>query len=123
MDMNAIIENFKNVVTKHYVDFHGRARRSEFWWYILVVIVLQVILGIIQSFINTQILTGLLSLALLIGLGLNYLFGLWQADPLIGCLIALFLLKEGRRAVKEEKLCSCAACTLPPSEAETGQGG
>ena len=66
MDMNAIIENFKNVVTKHYVDFHGRARRSEFWWYILVVIVLQVILGIIQSFINTQILTGLLSLALLL---------------------------------------------------------
>jgi len=57
---------------------------------------------------------GLLSVALLIGLGLNYLFGLWQADPVIGLLIAIFLVKEGRRALKEEKLCTCAACALPP---------
>ncbi len=59
---------------------------------------------------------GLLSVALLLGLGLNYLFGLWQADPLIGLLIALFLVREGRNAVREEKLCSCAACGLPPAE-------
>ncbi len=58
---------------------------------------------------------GLLSVALLIGLGLNYLYGLWQADPLIGLLIAVFLLKEGRDAVREEKLCTCAACALPPA--------
>jgi divalent metal cation (Fe/Co/Zn/Cd) transporter len=57
---------------------------------------------------------GLLSVALLIGLGLNYLFGLWQADPLIGLLIAIFLVKEGRRTLKEAKLCTCAACALPP---------
>jgi divalent metal cation (Fe/Co/Zn/Cd) transporter len=56
---------------------------------------------------------GALSVAVLLGLGLNYLFGLWQADPLIGLLIALFLVKEGRRALKEEKLCTCAACALP----------
>jgi divalent metal cation (Fe/Co/Zn/Cd) transporter len=37
----------------------------------------------------------LLSLALLVGLGLNYLFGLWQADPATGMVIALFLLYEG----------------------------
>ena len=59
---------------------------------------------------------GLLSVALLLGLSLNYLFGLWQADPLIGLLIALFLVREGRGAVREEKLCSCAACALPPTE-------
>ena len=57
---------------------------------------------------------GALSVALLIGLGLNYLFGLWQADPLIGLLIAVFLVKEGRRALKEGKLCTCGACGLPP---------
>ena len=36
-----------------------------------------------------------LSIALLIGLLLNYFWGLWQADPLIGILISVFLLKEG----------------------------
>lgn len=37
----------------------------------------------------------LLSVALLLGLGLNYLFGLWQADPLVGIIIVLFLFREG----------------------------
>ena len=59
---------------------------------------------------------GALSLALLLGLGLNYLFGLWQADPIIGLLIAVFLAKEGRRAVKQGKLCTCAACGLSSAE-------
>lgn len=36
-----------------------------------------------------------LSIALLIGLGLNYFLGLWQADPIIGLIIAIFLLREG----------------------------
>jgi cation diffusion facilitator family transporter len=48
-----------------------------------------------------------LSLALLVGLGLNYLYGFWQADPLIGLLIALVLVREGWETLKEDKLCSC----------------
>lgn len=36
-----------------------------------------------------------LSLALLIGLGLNYLFGFWQADPIAGLVIVIFLGIEG----------------------------
>lgn len=48
-----------------------------------------------------------LSIALLIGLGLNYLFGLWQADPVAGLVIVVFLIKEGYTTLKEEKLCSC----------------
>jgi len=56
----------------------------------------------------------LLSVALLIGLGLNYLYGLWQADPIFGLVIALFLVREGHRTMKEEKLCACASCGLPP---------
>ena len=97
MDMNAIFENFKNVVTKHYFDFHGRARRSEFWWYILVVVVLQVVLGIIQRFIGTQLLTGLLSLALLLpnlGVAVRRLHdinktGWWILLPLAPMVLAL----------------------------------
>lgn len=36
-----------------------------------------------------------LSVALLVGLGANYLFGFWQADPLAGFVIVLFLFREG----------------------------
>ena len=36
-----------------------------------------------------------LSLALLVGLGLNYLYGLWQADPVIALVIVAYLVKEG----------------------------
>lgn len=42
-----------------------------------------------------------LSVALLIGLGLNYLYGLWQADPIVGLIIVLFLIKEGSATLKE----------------------
>ncbi|MBL7126294.1 MAG: cation transporter [Dehalococcoidales bacterium] len=42
-----------------------------------------------------------LSLALLIGLGANYLFGFWQADPVIGIIIAAFLFREGWAGWKE----------------------
>ena len=44
-----------------------------------------------------------LSIALLIGLGLNYAFGLWQADPIVGLLVVAFLVKEGYQTLKEEE--------------------
>lgn len=37
----------------------------------------------------------MLSVALLIGLGLNYWFGIWQADPVIGLVIVVILAREG----------------------------
>ncbi|MFC1873215.1 cation diffusion facilitator family transporter [Chloroflexota bacterium] len=36
-----------------------------------------------------------LSVALLLGLGTNYLFGFWQADPIVGLIIVAFLSREG----------------------------
>ncbi len=36
-----------------------------------------------------------MSVSLLIGLSLNYLFGFWQADPIVGLIIVAFLFKEG----------------------------
>jgi len=36
-----------------------------------------------------------LSLPLLIGLVLNYIFGFWQADSIVGIIIVIFLIKEG----------------------------
>jgi divalent metal cation (Fe/Co/Zn/Cd) transporter len=43
-----------------------------------------------------------LSIALLIGLFLNYLYGLWQADPIVGFVIVIFLIKEGYNTLKGE---------------------
>lgn len=44
-----------------------------------------------------------LSVALLIGLGLNYLYGLWQADPIVGLVIVILLVKEGYSTLTEEE--------------------
>jgi divalent metal cation (Fe/Co/Zn/Cd) transporter len=43
-----------------------------------------------------------LSAALLFGLLMNYIFGIWQADSLIGILIAIYLLKEGYEILSEK---------------------
>lgn len=48
-----------------------------------------------------------LSIALLIGLSLNYLFSLWWADPVAGLFIVLYLFKEGYETLKEDKLGCC----------------
>ena len=43
-----------------------------------------------------------LSFALLIGLGTNYFFGLCQADPIVGLIIVVFLVREGYEALRGE---------------------
>jgi divalent metal cation (Fe/Co/Zn/Cd) transporter len=47
----------------------------------------------------------MLSVALLIGTGLHYTIGLWQADPVAALVIAAFLVREGYKAWKERELC------------------
>jgi cation diffusion facilitator family transporter len=44
-----------------------------------------------------------LSIALLIGLVLNYVSGLWQADPIVGIVIVIYLVKEGYENLTEEE--------------------
>jgi len=48
-----------------------------------------------------------LSVTLLIGLGLNYFFGLWWTDAVAGIVIAGLLFKEGYFTYKEKHLCNC----------------
>ena len=45
-----------------------------------------------------------LSVALLLGLGANYLFGFWQADLIVGLIITAFLFREGWEGWEEEKI-------------------
>ena len=44
-----------------------------------------------------------LSVALLLGLGANYLFGFWQADSLVGLLIVFYLAREGIEILRGEE--------------------
>jgi divalent metal cation (Fe/Co/Zn/Cd) transporter len=48
-----------------------------------------------------------MSFALLLGLLANRLFRLWQADPIVGMLIAAWLVREGFEALRQGKLCAC----------------
>jgi len=48
-----------------------------------------------------------MSISLLVGLIMNYLFGIWQADPIVGLIIVTFLFKEGYATFKEEEFCNC----------------
>lgn len=48
-----------------------------------------------------------LSVALLAGVGLNYLFGWWWADPAAALVIVAFLVKEGVEALRGGELCEC----------------
>jgi divalent metal cation (Fe/Co/Zn/Cd) transporter len=49
----------------------------------------------------------LMSLALLLGLLANRLFGFWQADPIVGLFIGAWLVREGIETLKKGRLFSC----------------
>jgi uncharacterized membrane protein YhaH (DUF805 family) len=58
---------FMKVVTQHYFDFNGRARRAEYWWYFLVYIIGFVILAFISNMLHMGgLLGGLFGVALLL---------------------------------------------------------
>lgn len=49
----------------------------------------------------------IMTITLLIGLGLNFFYKIWWADPLVGLIISGFLFKEGFEALKKNELCTC----------------
>ncbi|MBO4549038.1 MAG: DUF805 domain-containing protein [Abditibacteriota bacterium] len=72
------LDNFVEIVTKKYCLFSGRARRREYWEYVLVETVIGMILGLIDNALhlhigdNAGVLSTLASLVLLLpGLGLS----------------------------------------------------
>jgi divalent metal cation (Fe/Co/Zn/Cd) transporter len=48
-----------------------------------------------------------MSLALLVGLGANALFGAWWADPVAGLVIAAVAAREGVLAWRAQTTCCC----------------
>ena len=65
MDLNAIVENFRDTVTRHYFDMSGRVGRERFWYFMLACVVVDVVAWILQSATFLPI-AALVSLALLL---------------------------------------------------------
>jgi uncharacterized membrane protein YhaH (DUF805 family) len=61
-----MLEWYLKVVKENYANFEGRARRSEYWYFALVNIIISVILGVIDSVIGISVLGGIYSLAVLV---------------------------------------------------------
>jgi uncharacterized membrane protein YhaH (DUF805 family) len=53
-------------VLQNYVTFKGRARRSEYWYFVLANFLIQMALQVIDGAISTQFLSPLYSLAVLL---------------------------------------------------------
>jgi len=53
-----LFEHFKIVVFQKYATFSGRARRSEFWYYVLGCVIISFILNVIETFIGTKTMYG-----------------------------------------------------------------
>ena len=48
-----------------------------------------------------------LSVAVLLGIGMNKFFGFWQADPIAGLIVSVLLVREGYLVLRNKELCSC----------------
>jgi uncharacterized membrane protein YhaH (DUF805 family) len=93
----------KSVLTTNYATFSGRARRSEYWWYVLFVVIASLVLGLIDEMvIGMGLLGGVFALATLIpgiAVGVRRLHdrdmsGWWLLIgfvPLVGWLILIYL--------------------------------
>jgi len=64
--MNEIIANFLDIIKNKYLQFTGRARRKEFWYFYLVYVVIYFVLSIIDGLIGMTILSAIFSLAVLL---------------------------------------------------------
>ncbi len=102
------VDAVKSVLSK-YVTFSGRARRSEFWWFVLFAMVVGIVLSIIDGALfgydeygsANAVLSGIFSLAIFlpyIAVGVRRLHdkdmsGWWYLlvlVPIIGFLVLLF---------------------------------
>ncbi len=92
-------EAVKTVLTK-YVDFNGRARRSEYWYFVLFNILVNFVVGIVVNLTGLTFLSYIVSLALLLpGLGVcvrrlhdigkGWAWILLALIPLVGAIILI----------------------------------
>ena len=105
------MEWYLKVVRDNYANFSGRARRAEFWYFVLFSWIISIVLGVIDGILNANGMPGFLGfiygLAVLIpniAVGARRLHdtgrsGWWQLIilvPIIGVIVLLvFFVQEG----------------------------
>jgi uncharacterized membrane protein YhaH (DUF805 family) len=90
MDPQAIIDNFRRNVTEHYFDMKGRVGRAEFWYFVLAVVVIELIAAIIGDLLHIHLLQVVVELALLLpmaGMGARRLQDTGRNGALVWLLI------------------------------------
>jgi len=67
VDLNKLWQNFTDTITNHYSDLNGRVGRAQYWYYILVYVIVGVLISLVSSFMFfAGALSTLYSLALLL---------------------------------------------------------
>ncbi|MDD3396011.1 MAG: DUF805 domain-containing protein [Acidaminococcaceae bacterium] len=61
-DSKGPMEAFKYVVTENYVNFNGRASRSEYWYYALVMFGVNLVLNFLKGALGLDMLFGTISI-------------------------------------------------------------
>ena len=90
---------------RRYADFHGRARRKEYWMFILIYMIFYILLAVVDGLLGSIWLTSLYSLALLIpGISIaarrlhdTGRSGWWQLlvlIPLLGAIVLIVFLVQ-----------------------------
>lgn len=123
LSVNSVKDNFINIIKNRYFCFEGVAKRSEYWQYALMLVVIDIvvsvvwtILGIVGLGIVGYILHGVINLALLcpsLGVGARRLHDTGKSGwlqliaiiPIIGWLIVLVLMLG--KSVECECGCGC----------------
>ena len=107
---NPLINYWKKVVLENYANFEGRARRAEFWWYVLAGICISIVLNILAAIASVLVILSLIyGLGVLIpgiAVGIRRLHdtdksGWWLLIgliPLVGAIVLIvFFATEGTR--------------------------
>jgi uncharacterized membrane protein YhaH (DUF805 family) len=93
------MNNFSQAVAtclRKYVDFSGRASRSEFWWFFLFQIIVMIVTGMMSEILNGIAALGLLLPGLAVGarrlhdIGKSAWFLLLGLIPVLGFLVLLY---------------------------------
>jgi uncharacterized membrane protein YhaH (DUF805 family) len=113
-----LISYWKKVVLENYLNFTGRARRAEFWWYFLANLIISVVLTAIDAALGWGsgyggVLSGLYGLAVLlpgIAVGIRRLHdtdksGWWLLlvfIPIVGIIVLIvFWATDGTRGANQ----------------------